>query len=149
MYELIVVGKVEGADTLFTKVEKLIKDANASSVSVQKMGKKVLAYPIKKQTEAEYFLFNFEAPGESILDITQGLRLEQEQVLRYMMLRTAEGRGKVVSGKSAVEKVEGVEAKAKPVLKSAARKIVVKSKTKVDTKKVKSTKLGKAKKGKS
>lgn len=92
-YELMVVGRLDGADSLFTKVEKLVKAANASSVSTQKMGKKVLAYPIAKQTDGEYFLFNFEAPGEAVLAISEGLRLEQEAVLRYMVVKTKETKG--------------------------------------------------------
>lgn len=94
------VGRVDGADSLFTKIEKLVKDANASSVATLKMGKKVLAYPIKKQTDGEYFLFNFEAPGEAILQISEGLRIEQEAVLRYMLLKMKETKPGVVKVES-------------------------------------------------
>mgnify|MGYP003394654720 CR=1 FL=1 len=88
MYELMVVGKVEGADSLFDRVEKMLKDADASSLKVEKLGKKQLAYAIKKQTEAEYFLFNFEVDSQAISAFSDMLRLDQDSVLRYVILKT-------------------------------------------------------------
>ena len=101
MYELMVIGKADDGDSLYDKIEKLIKGANASSLAGQKLGKKTLSYPIKKQTEAEYFVFNFEAPGESIKTISDALRLEQEAVLRYMIVKQ-----KVTKVKAVVAKKE-------------------------------------------
>ena len=88
------VGKTDNADSLFSKIEKIVKDVQASSLASEKLGKKQLAYPIKKQTEAEYFLFNFEAPGESVRTISESLRLEQEAVLRYLITKIKERKSK-------------------------------------------------------
>lgn len=123
MYELIVAGKADSAAALFEMVEKMLKGANASSLVSSKMGKKSLAYPINAQTEAEYFVFNFEAPSESILAISDGLRLEQEMVLRYMIVTQK------VSKVSKVQEESKVEAKVKASVKVAAKvKTTVKSK---------------------
>ncbi len=87
MYELMVVGSVDGAASLFEKVEKFLKEAEAINVKAEKMGKKNLAYPIKKQTEAEYFLFNFDAEPAQILQLDRKIRLEQEAVLRHLLIK--------------------------------------------------------------
>ena len=76
------------ADTEATakKIEKFIEDAKAQNVKVEKLGRKELAYPIKKQKEADYFLFSFDAEGEGIKGIGDKIRLEQESVLRYLVI---------------------------------------------------------------
>ena len=63
------------ADQLLGRVEKFIKDANGAGARVERLGKKQLAYVIKKQTEATYFVVNFEAEGEAIKPIWDKLRL--------------------------------------------------------------------------
>lgn len=88
MYELIVVGTVDGASALFDRVEKFLKEAGAQNVKSEKMGKKLLAYKIAKQTEGEYFLFNFDADPAEILGLDRKLRLEQEAVLRHLLIKT-------------------------------------------------------------
>lgn len=142
MYELMVIGRAEDADSLFTKIEKMVKDVSASNVTSQKMGKKLLAYPIKKQAEAEYFIFNFEAPGEAVGQISEGLRLEQEAVLRYMIITTKSAKAKKAS-KVIQESQEPEEIK---VSEEAAAGIAKETK-KSDTKKT--AKTTKEKKGKS
>lgn len=88
MYELVVVGTVDGAGALFDRVENFLKEANAQNVKSEKMGKKLLAYKIAKQTEGEYFLFNFDADPAQILGLDRKLRLEQEAVLRHLLIKT-------------------------------------------------------------
>lgn len=77
---------IGGAEALLSRVEKFLKEAEASDLKVNKLGRKQLAYPIKKQKEAEYFVLNFEAEGVNLKSITDKLRLEQEDLLRYMVL---------------------------------------------------------------
>lgn len=135
MYELMVVGRTDSADSLFSKVEQMIKDANASSVSVEKMGKKQLAYPIKKQTEGEYFLFHFEAEGAAANSIADVLRLEQETVLRYMLLKAdvkvAKTKGLKADVAAVKEEEPKEEKKAVKTVKVAASTGAKKSDTKV------------------
>ncbi len=92
MYELMIVATTGGSESLISRVEKLVKDAEGANIKVGKLGKKQLAYPIKKQTEAEYFLLEFEAEGPNLKSITDKLRLEQEDLLRYMLLGKKEKR---------------------------------------------------------
>ena len=88
MYELVIVSKISETEGLLSRVEKTLKDANATEVKIEKLGKKILAYPIKKQTEADYIMLNFEAEGKAIAEISDMLRLEQEALLRYLIVRT-------------------------------------------------------------
>src|SRR3990172_1990158 len=87
-YELMAVlnPKVDTEATA-KKIEKFIEDAKAQNVKVEKLGRKELAYPIKKQKEADYFLFYFDAEGEGITGISDKIRLEQESVLRYLVIK--------------------------------------------------------------
>ena len=104
-----------------------------------------LAFPIKKVVEGEYVVFNFEAQGESIKKINDKLRLEQEELLRYLITKA---RPQKISKKGKAQevaeevretkkekpkvKVKTVTAKAKPV---KAVKSTKTTKTKKETKK--------------
>lgn len=91
MYELMVIGNVKvDSDQLLSRMQKMLSAVNASAVRVEKLGRKLLAYPIAKQTEGEYLVFNFEAEGAAISEIDQKLRLEQENVLRYLIVKQKE-----------------------------------------------------------
>ncbi len=132
MYELMVVGTVDGAAALFEKVEKFLKEASAQNVKSEKMGKKLLAYKIAKQTEAEYFLFNFDADPSEILQLDRKIRLEQEGVLRHLLIKTKPIRAKKVSRLAKVkETVE--EPKVEKV--KAAPKVTVTTKVSAPSKK--------------
>lgn len=124
MYELMVVSTTDGAAALFEKVEKFLKEASAQNVKSEKMGKKPLAYSIAKQMEAEYFLFNFDADPSEILRLDRKIRLEQEGVLRYLLIKTK------------VPKVSKARKIAKAEVKSEVkeREIEVKPKVTVTTK---------------
>lgn len=113
MYELMLVSKLGKGDELLSLVEKNLKGANASDLTIDKLGKKPLAYAIKKQTEAEFIVLNFNVEGAAISDLTDILRLEQENMLRYLL--TTQKRKKAQKKKFAAKKDEVVvkEEKAK------------------------------------
>lgn len=140
MYELMVVtsGKSE-VENLISRMEKLIKDGEGTQVKVVNLGKKTLAYPIKKNTEATYFLVNFEAPTNLISTLTGKLRLEQEEVLRYMIVKVKKGKQKAVSVKHMRQIEEKAEVPKVQVAVKAANKKVSKS-AKTGKKAVKSKK---------
>lgn len=114
MYELIVVGTVDGAGALFDRVEKFLKEANAQNVKSEKMGKKLLAYKIAKQAEGEYFLFNFDADPAEILGLDRKLRLEQEAVLRHLLIKTKPAKAKKASKAKEVKVESQSEKKEEP-----------------------------------
>lgn len=118
MYELMVVSTTDGATTLFEKVEKFLKEASAQNLKSEKMGKKTLAYTIAKQTEAEYFLFSFDADPSEILQLDRKIRLEQEAVLRHILIKVKPARAKkahkVAKAPEVAEVVEELESEVKP-----------------------------------
>lgn len=138
MYELIIIAKTEDAEG---KVEKHLKDLAATDIKAQKMGRKQLAYPILKVTEAEYFAWTFDALGEGIVQLNSRLRQEQDAVLRYLItIAPKVSRKAKVSSVSSVSSEEVKEEKAKP-------KVTVTTKIREAKKdeKVKKVKKGKSK----
>lgn len=122
LYELMIISGSDGGDSVVSKVEKLLKDASAGDLKVNKLGKKVLAYPVKKQAEGEYVVFNFESDGAVLKDLHELLRLEQETILRYLVLKT-----KPVKKSKGAKSIKAVEQKE---LKPTA-KVTVRTKCKV------------------
>lgn len=86
MYELMVIGNPKtDTEQVLALVDKTLKEANAKDVKIDKLGRKNLTFPISKQTEGEYMVFNFEAEGDKVAQIGSKLRLEQETILRYLI----------------------------------------------------------------
>ena len=54
--------------------------------SVENMGKKKLAYEIKKFTEATYMLFNFEAEPASIAELERVYRITDD-IIKFIVVR--------------------------------------------------------------
>jgi|SRR3990167_2086036 len=141
-YELMVITAAgAGGESVLTKVEKSIKEAEVSNLKVEKLGKKALAYPIAKQTEGEYVLFNFEAPPEAIGVISKMLRLEREAILRYLILRVP--RVSKVSRVSRVSEESTVDKKVKEEKPKAKVIVTTKTATKTATKVTKVAKVSK------
>ena len=59
---------------------------NGKVESVENMGKKKLAYEIKKFTEATYKLFNFEAKPESIAELERVYRIT-DTIIKFIVVR--------------------------------------------------------------
>ena len=75
----------EAIKALETKFTGLINE-NGKVESVENMGKKKLAYEIKKNTEATYMLFNFEAKPESIAELERNYRI-MDDILKFIVVR--------------------------------------------------------------
>lgn len=88
-YELIaIVHPKSESDTVIAKIKKIVTENDGGQLTSKSLGKKTLAQLVRKQTEGEYVLFNFQAPGEAVRKIDNLLRLEQETILRYLITRT-------------------------------------------------------------
>ncbi len=88
-YESIIIinpnCSTEALKALEDKVTGLINE-NGKVESVENMGKKKLAYEIKKNTEATYMLFNFEAKPESIAELERNYRI-MDDILKFIVVR--------------------------------------------------------------
>ncbi len=75
----------EGLKALEEKFTGLINE-NGKLESVENMGKRKLAYPIKKFNEATYILFNFEAKPASIAELERVYRITDE-ILKHIVVK--------------------------------------------------------------
>jgi len=72
-----------------SKIEALIKKQGGTVKSVNPLGKKKLAYEIKKQKEGVYQLFNFQAEPESVKEVSRVLKLD-EDIIRFLLVKQPE-----------------------------------------------------------
>lgn len=75
----------EGLKALEEKFTGLINE-NGKVESVESMGKRKLAYPIKKFNEGTYILFNFEAKPASIAELERVYRITDE-ILKHIVVK--------------------------------------------------------------
>ncbi len=66
-------------------VERTIKTHGKGEVKHSNLGKKVLAYSIKKYSEGVYINYTFTAQPVAIVKIKEALK-HKESILRFMML---------------------------------------------------------------
>ncbi|MCM8760341.1 MAG: 30S ribosomal protein S6 [Candidatus Omnitrophica bacterium] len=66
-------------------IEGQISDNGGEIVKREAWGKKYLAYPIKKEREAFYYIVYFKAPSGSLSSISEGIR-RRENIIRYLFL---------------------------------------------------------------
>ncbi len=65
-------------------VEELITREGKGKVNYKNLGKKTLAYPIKKQNEGYYVNYNFAAQPSGITKIKTGLK-HSDKILRFII----------------------------------------------------------------
>ncbi len=61
-------------------------NANGKVESVENMGKKKLAYEIKKFKEGTYMLFNFEAQPDSIAELERVYRITDD-IIKFIVVK--------------------------------------------------------------
>lgn len=87
-YELILIGKGSLSDALrkklITSVKSLLKDLKV--VKENEVGMKSLAYKIKREVNGFYWDFVFQ--GENIPADFEKKLLENDNILRHLLLRT-------------------------------------------------------------
>jgi small subunit ribosomal protein S6 len=85
----------EAGDEKITKlneaVEQLVQKEGGTVVRVDNIGRRRLAYPIKKQTDGHYVLFEIDGSGQEIMELERRLRVN-DMVIRYITVRVDEDR---------------------------------------------------------
>jgi len=74
------------------EIENTIKQTSGEVLSIDKWGKKKLAYPIKKKDTGYYVLLNLKLEHKTLGDIELGYKLNQN-ILRYSIIRKEEDAG--------------------------------------------------------
>jgi len=80
------------------EIGELIEKEGGSVVKFEDMGKRQLAYRIKKFTEGYYCLFEIEGSGKEIAEVERRMRVN-DKIVRYLTVRVDEER-------KAAEKIE-------------------------------------------
>lgn len=75
----------EGIKGLIQRFTDLI-NTDGKLESVEEMGKKKLAYEVKKNKEGYYVLFNFEAKPELIAELERNYRITDE-VIKFIVVK--------------------------------------------------------------
>ncbi|MGI8541960.1 MAG: 30S ribosomal protein S6 [Aridibacter sp.] len=73
------------------EIEELIEGAGSTIVSTEDMGRRQLAYSIKKNTEGYYYLFEIESSGKEIAEVERRMRVN-DSIIRYLTVRVDEER---------------------------------------------------------
>ena len=91
-YELLVIFKPsldsEELDKVVDKISEEIKSYKGSVASVDKMGRKILAYDVQGYRDGYFTTMILSVPGESVVDFKRNLKLN-ENVLRFMFMEAA------------------------------------------------------------
>ena len=88
---VIIINPTVEAEKLKTLVQKftdLINNAGKVE-KVDEVGKKKLAYEVKKNKEGYYVIINFEAQPELIVELERNYRITDE-VLKFIVVRVEE-----------------------------------------------------------
>lgn len=92
-YELMYIlsSAVSDNDTpaISSEIDKFIKDADGTVLSQEMLGKKKLAYPIKKTRNGFYVLLSFTLDGSKVAALDNKLR-SIESIIRYIIVNTEE-----------------------------------------------------------
>ena len=80
------------------EIGELIEKEGGTVVKFEDMGKRELAYRIKKFTEGHYCLFEIEGSGKEIAELERRMRVN-DKIVRYLTVRVDEER-------KAAEKIE-------------------------------------------
>jgi small subunit ribosomal protein S6 len=88
-YELVFIANADldetALDELINRVKGWITDGNGEVTKIDRWGKRRLAYPIRKQTEGIYVLFNTRMPPQIGVTLERSMRYT-EAILRYLLV---------------------------------------------------------------
>ncbi len=76
----------EEADKLVDKYADVIKSQGGEVTKIDRMGKRKIAYEMKKQAEGTYALIVFESNGAAVAEVERQMRLSDD-VLKFQTLR--------------------------------------------------------------
>lgn len=80
--------EAEGIKALIAKISDLI-NSNGTVSSVEELGKRKLAYEIKKLNEGYYVILKFEAKPELITELERVYRITDE-VIKFIVVKEEE-----------------------------------------------------------
>lgn len=122
-YEVMYIVDPETPADKLTKLNEavgnLIEKEGGTVVRMDDGGRRTLAYPIKKNTEGFYILFEIEGSGQEIAELERRMRVN-DMIIRYITVRVDEDRKKADRIKAKREKRASTRAKFRPTEESGA-----------------------------
>ncbi len=95
VYEMMYIAEPDSTDDHIEKlnsaISELIETQGGSVVKVEDMGRRRMAYKIKKNTEGRYVLFEIEGSGKEIAELERRMRVN-DTIFRYITVRVDEDR---------------------------------------------------------
>ena len=84
---LVLSGKTSEAEQkkILDKVERNIESAGGKIEKNDKVGKKTLAYPIKKEKVGVYYFLDIEVPEEEMQALNRAIEVD-DNVLRHLLV---------------------------------------------------------------
>lgn len=95
VYEVMYIAQPETANDDIAKlndgIQKLIEGEGGSVVKIDDMGRRKLAYEIKRKREGYYVLFEIEGSGKEIAELERRFRVN-DAIMRFITVRVDEDR---------------------------------------------------------
>ena len=89
-YEIMFIVKATMEEDAIKKasedLQKLINNKTSKVIDFKEMGRKKLAYPIKKEVSGYYFVMNVEADRETIAEFDRKVSIN-ENILRHLIIK--------------------------------------------------------------
>ncbi len=81
----------DDVERLITQFEQVVKDQGGKVVKTDRMGRRRLAYPIRRRfREGIYVLLVIEGSGREVAELQRRLRVSSDLVLRFIVVRIDE-----------------------------------------------------------
>lgn len=81
----------EEVDKLIAQMEGVVGGAGGKVESVEKMGRRKLAYRVRRNREGYYVLFTLHGTGDTVKELERRLKVT-DAVIRYLTVRVDEAR---------------------------------------------------------
>jgi small subunit ribosomal protein S6 len=92
-YEMMFIARTdvpeEELDKLTAQMDGVVSGAGGKTEKIDKMGRRRLAYRVKKQREGFYVLFTFEGNGNTVREFERRLKVT-DAVIKYQTVRIDE-----------------------------------------------------------
>src|SRR5574344_589285 len=92
-YEMMFIVKTSLDETTVKKtvdeLAKVLTDMKGKITNTKDMGQRELAYPINKEVNGFYYVFNFEADNEAVAELDRKARIN-ENIIRHLIIKLDE-----------------------------------------------------------
>jgi small subunit ribosomal protein S6 len=109
----------EEVDKLVASFSTTITAGGGVVKSVEKMGRRKLAYSVRKFADGNYILLTIEANGAAVIELSRRLRVT-EQVIKFITVRTDEEEKRLAKVKALRNAHRKVSAEPAPVVATPA-----------------------------